>query len=191
MFLLLDSLSRSIALLILQCISLSINSNDALSLEYTPIESKSSKAAYKGEETTPVDTVLSIEFIPASKSYKTSKNSKTHEIPVEEKEPSTDAMPTPESKSSKSSPIEADAVLTPESKSSKSSPIEADAVLTPESKSSKSSLPIAPRSITLGDESTLSDESDSKVTESNEESGASAQQVSAVSVAALGAMLFL
>jgi len=173
MFLLLDSLSRSIALLILQCISLSINSNDALSLEYTPIESKSSKAAYKGEETTPVDTVLSIEFIPASKSYKTSKNSKTHEIPVEEKEPSTDAMPTPESKSSKSSPIEADAVLTPESKSS------------------KSSLPIAPRSITLGDESTLSDESDSKVTESNEESGASAQQVSAVSVAALGAMLFL
>ena len=147
-----------------------------MSLEYTPIESKSSKAAYKGEETTPVDTVLSIEFIPASKSYKTSKNSKTlktHEIPVEKKEPSTDAMPTPESKSSKSSPIEADAVLTPESKSS------------------KSSLPIAPRSITLGDESTVSDESDSKVTESNEESGASAQQVSAVSVAALGAMLFL
>ena len=123
-----------------------------MSLEYTPIASKSSKSAYNGEESAPVHTDLPIEFVPASKSHKTSKNSKTNKISDEDKESTTD---------------------------------------TPESKSSKSTLPIAPRSITVGDESTVIDESDSKVTESNKESGASAQQVSAVSVAAIGAMLFL
>jgi hypothetical protein len=127
-------------------LDLSIRSNTAMSLEYVPVGSKSSK--FHQEEVAAVATDMSVEFIPYSS--KASKPAgKTSKAPVEAEEPLVDDTPAPKAKSSES-------------------------------------IPITPRSISLG-------ETDTQVAEANSEvNGADdARKMSAVSVAVVGAMLFL
>jgi hypothetical protein len=141
---LLDSYLFHLLTNILSCPSL--RSNTAMSLEYVPVGSKSSK--FHAEEVAAVAVDMSMEFIPYS--AKAAKPAgKTSNAPVEAEEPLVDDTPAPKAKSSKS-------------------------------------IAIAPRSITLG-------ETDSQIAEANSEvNGAdNARKMSAVSVAVVGAMLFL
>lgn len=141
--------------------------------------SKSSKV-YKGEESAPATTNLSVDFTPvSSKSYKPA--GKTHKVAVEEAhEPST-------TKKSTSTNLSTEFIVS--SKSSKPVTQEPEPIIDDmASKSSKSSLPIAPRSITF--------ETDSQVSEANkaneaDASGVNARKMSAVSMAAVGVVLFM